>query len=576
MALRAVDDMDMNTEPRSRRRRLLDALSHNRTRTVPAFVVVLGLIVIASIMVLQMRAVAGRDAQLRLATLKTELVQMQDIPIQGSSAIGASPTHTAALMKLSRARVSAILDKLPAEPPMLGVARSLHANYAALDDIVGLGSKTSYAGGADGLLVEATRLLEISGRTMASLSRGLDVASDVYERREDASQARASIGTALAILLLVLAFGVLYRRSVRARSVAEVLAHENARMAAAHQLDARTDSLTGLPNRRGLAEDLEIATTRAGGDQDLVVALFDLDGFKQYNDTFGHPAGDSLLARLGERLAAALVGHGAAYRMGGDEFCVIIHDSREGPRIVGLAAEALSEIGGAFDIGCSYGMATMPGDTTTPSAALTLADQRMYERKSGSTSASRQVGDVLLKVLSERNVELREHVSGVAGLAEDTARQMGRDQLEVSWIGLAAELHDIGKTAIPDTILHKPSPLDTDEWEFMRRHTLIGERILLAAPSLAPTAGLVRSSHEWFDGSGYPDGLSGDDIPLGARIIAVCDAYDAIVTDRPYCKASTREVALAELHRCAGTQFDPEVVEAFCALAPAKLVLAAA
>jgi HD-GYP domain-containing protein (c-di-GMP phosphodiesterase class II) len=131
---------------------------------------------------------------------------------------------------------------------------------------------------------------------------------------------------------------------------------------------------------------------------------------------------------------------------------------------------------------------------------------------------------------------------------------------------MAAELHDIGKTGIPDAILVKAGPLDEDEWRFMRRHTLIGERIVRAAPSLAPAADLVRSSHEHLDGSGYPDGLSGDAIPLGSRIIAACDAFNAMTSDRPYRKTRAAADAVIELRRCAGTQFDPDVVEALAQL----------
>jgi HD-GYP domain-containing protein (c-di-GMP phosphodiesterase class II) len=132
-------------------------------------------------------------------------------------------------------------------------------------------------------------------------------------------------------------------------------------------------------------------------------------------------------------------------------------------------------------------------------------------------------------------------------------------------VKLAAELHDVGKVAIPDAILNKPGPLNEDEWAFMRRHTLIGERIVAAAPALCGVAKLVRASHERWDGGGYPDGIAGENIPLGARIVAVCDAYDAIVADRPYRGARSSAAALAELRRCAGTQFDPAVVEAFAA-----------
>jgi HD-GYP domain-containing protein (c-di-GMP phosphodiesterase class II) len=135
---------------------------------------------------------------------------------------------------------------------------------------------------------------------------------------------------------------------------------------------------------------------------------------------------------------------------------------------------------------------------------------------------------------------------------------------DVEQIRQAAELHDVGKVAIPDAILDKPGRLNDDEWAFIRRHTLIGERILAAAPALRSVATLVRSSHENFDGSGYPDGLVGSEIPLGSRIISVCDAFHAMTTDRPYRQAMSQSDAIAELRRCAGQQFDPAVVEQFC------------
>jgi len=357
------------------------------------------------------------------------------------------------------------------------------------------------------------------------------------------------------------------RRSARARSLAERLADENERLLALSREEALHDSLTGLPNRRALMNDLSAALPRASAEQPLVLALFDLDGFKRYNDTFGHLAGDALLGRLSDRLAIALDGVGTAYRMGGDEFCVIAPlgatDVEEIPR---LAGEALSEAGTVFAIGCSYGIAQVPTEATSVVEALRLADQRMYESKTGGSSASRQSTDVLLQVLSERSPELHEHLSDVARLAMLTAQRLELPDHEVTRIKLAAELHDVGKTAIPETLLNKPGKLDAEEWAFMRGHTLTGERIIRAAPSLAHTADLIRSSHERFDGAGYPDGLAGDDIPLGASIIAVCDAFDAMVTDRPYRQAMSTADALAELRRCSGEQFHPAVAEAFCAL----------
>jgi HD-GYP domain-containing protein (c-di-GMP phosphodiesterase class II) len=131
----------------------------------------------------------------------------------------------------------------------------------------------------------------------------------------------------------------------------------------------------------------------------------------------------------------------------------------------------------------------------------------------------------------------------------------------------AAEFHDIGKIAIPASILTKPSPLDEDEWVYMRRHTLIGERILRAAPGMEDVAVIVRSSHERLDGQGYPDGLTGAEIPLEARIVSVCDAFHAMISDRSYRLGMSVDDALAELERCAGSQFDPEVVQVLSAVA---------
>ena len=191
----------------------------------------------------------------------------------------------------------------------------------------------------------------------------------------------------------------------------------------------------------------------------------------------------------------------------------------------------------------------------------------MYAQKhEGRVSASRQSTDVLLKVLSEQSSDLGHHIDGVARLAQLTAERLGLDAQEAHWVRLAAELHDVGKTAIPATILDKPGPLSDDEWQFMRRHTLIGERIILAAPALAPAARLVRSSHERVDGTGYPDRLRGDAIPRGSRIVSICDAFDAMVSQRSYSEAMTLTQALAELQRCAGTQFDGEIVRVFDAL----------
>jgi HD-GYP domain-containing protein (c-di-GMP phosphodiesterase class II) len=180
-------------------------------------------------------------------------------------------------------------------------------------------------------------------------------------------------------------------------------------------------------------------------------------------------------------------------------------------------------------------------------------------------SALRQSRDVLLEVLAQREPDLHEHTEGVTALARRVARRLALAPDEQEDVARAADLHDIGKMAIPDAILNKPGPLDDEEWAFMRRHTVIGEEILAVAPALQHVALLVRASHERWDGGGYPDGLAAEEIPLGARIVAVCDAYSAMVQERPYKSGLRPEDALAEIRRSAGTHFDPQVVDAFAA-----------
>jgi diguanylate cyclase (GGDEF)-like protein len=338
-----------------------------------------------------------------------------------------------------------------------------------------------------------------------------------------------------------------------------------AEMRAAHQqleIASETDSLTGLGNRRKLMADLQEVSSSG---QPVVLVILDLDGFKSYNDTFGHPAGDSLLARIGMRLQQALEGGGRAYRLGGDEFCSIWHgDEANRATAEAVSAAAMCERGEGFSITAAYGAVAMPTEATTAEAALQAADMRMYSHKHGSRSSSSiQSRDVLLQALAELRPELAPHVQAVTVLAEDIGRRLGLAQHVIEQVRQAAQLHDIGKIAIPNAILDKPGALDAEEWDFIRRHTTIGERIINAAPALAQVAVLVRSSHERYDGDGYPDGLIGDAIPVGSRIISVCDAFDAMTSDRPYRLAMTSHDALAELMRCSGSQFDPAVVAAF-------------
>jgi diguanylate cyclase (GGDEF)-like protein len=356
---------------------------------------------------------------------------------------------------------------------------------------------------------------------------------------------------------LLLATGAMLVVLVRLR----LTVREHRAMLEQSRRDALTDSLTGLGNRRQLMEDLGAAVEYG---EPRILVVFDLDGFKTYNDAFGHPAGDSLLARLGQNLAEALGPDGVPYRMGGDEFCALIDAPQpRGGWLVEVAATALAERGQGFVVGSSYGSALVPDEARTSSEALQLADRRLYRQKSSRSGSPRaQTRDVLLRVLEEREPAMREHLREVAELALAVGHRLGLSSEELDELARAAELHDIGKMAIPDAILDKPDPLSDSETTFIRRHTVIGEGILSAAPALVPVAKLVRSSHERYDGKGYPDGLRGEAIPLGSRIVFACDAFDAITADRPYSPRRTREEAIAELERCAGSQFDPLVVDA--------------
>ncbi len=352
---------------------------------------------------------------------------------------------------------------------------------------------------------------------------------------------------------------------------------ENQRVLAHSRHEALTDPLTGLRNRRSLLADLTEALPSATLERPVALILFDLDGFKEYNDAFGHPAGDGLLRRLGERLEDAVTGHGRAYRLGGDEFCAVLHPGVAGLEpLANACVTALAEQGEGFEVTTSHGAVLAPLEVEEAVEALQIADRRMYARKGDRRmSAGRQTREVLLRSLSERQPDLHVHLRGTADLALAVGRELGMDGEELNDVAHAAELHDVGKIAIPDAILEKAGPLDETEWGFMRRHTIIGERILLAAPALRSVARLVRSSHERWDGSGYPDGLVGEDIPLGARIVSVCDAFDAMTANRPYRTKVGEPAAVEELRRCAGTQFDPRVVAAFVSVLDREMSLAA-
>jgi two-component system cell cycle response regulator len=323
---------------------------------------------------------------------------------------------------------------------------------------------------------------------------------------------------------------------------------------------ATTDALTGLGNRRLLQLDLD----RAADGGDLVrVVIFDLNGFKAYNDTFGHAAGDVLLQRLGSRVAKAVEGMATAYRLGGDEFCLLA-DADLGDRPVAAALAAIASAGEGARVEAAWGAATLGEETTEPIHAMRLADQRMYGgKRSARMPVQHQVRDVLLAALRERRPDLDHDTAAVGRLARTIAARMGLSQEEAEAAAHAAELHDVGVIALPEPVLDAVGDAGR---RLARDRVAAAARVLRAAPAMEDVADIVGAAGERYDGSGLPDGLAGEEIPLAARIVAVVDAYRATTLDRRAPSPGAGHDALGELRRAAGSRFDPAVVEALEAL----------
>ena len=327
-----------------------------------------------------------------------------------------------------------------------------------------------------------------------------------------------------------------------------------------------TDELTGLGNRRSLFLTLQRELGREDAAS-MVFAIYDLNGFKRYNDTFGHPSGDALLVRLADRLAQAAGPFGHAFRLGGDEFCLLVPCEREAMQdVVASGLAALTDEGEGFRVGAELGSVVLPDEASDATNALRLADERLYAQKYSLYQGGGEAHEVLLRVLDERDPALREQMRVVTELATAIGGQLGLAGQSLDQLRLAAELHDIGKLAVPVSLLEKVGPLEEGEWELVRQHPVVGQRMLSGVASMREVGQIVRATHERWDGGGYVDGLAGTSIPLAARIIAVCDAYVAMTTDRPFRRALPALQAVAELRRCSGAQFDPQVVFAFCRL----------
>jgi two-component system cell cycle response regulator len=368
--------------------------------------------------------------------------------------------------------------------------------------------------------------------------------------------AGATIATALLTQSVVWALGVLAGGLIGAlTTLLAVGASGASRGDMLPALRAQIDPVTGLPREERLDQALD-------HDEGVPLALyrFTIEGFRSYNDAFGEACGDALLTWLARKLRDAVGHEGSVYRTRGAGFAVLTPGSpATSTALLERCTAALQEAGEGFRVACVVGAVALPDEATNARSALDLANRR--------AQAHRQSGRVRTGLQPAAEPAALIEVSRSTAHAEDVAVELGSalgvpaDELED--LAAAVRLRDVGNVAVPGSVFARAGHLPGHEWQFIQLHTLVGERLLSASSGMDEVARLVRSSHERYDGSGYPDSLSGDLIPLGSRIVFVCSAFQDMTTARAHRAALSVDEALAELERGAGTQFDPEVVRAF-------------
>ena len=358
---------------------------------------------------------------------------------------------------------------------------------------------------------------------------------------------------------------------------------------------AATDPLTGLGNHRSFQNCLREEVTKAqdrGSSVGLII--IDLDGFKDVNDSLGHLAGDQLLRDLARQLTE-VTRDDSTFRYGGDEMAVLLPGAvcSDAIAVANRLREAVKNLAApdGQPLTASLGVACFPETAATPEELVYRADMAMYWAKSSGknrvsawdgamtddltgapsryTSGRRDPTDVVSAfsaALAAKDPATGEHTERCSWYTAALAAELGLSDEDIATARLASLLHDIGKLAVPDDILRKPGPLTEDEAERMHRHSVDGANMLTQVSSLSRALPGILHHHEHFDGSGYPDGLAGEGIPIVARILLVSDAFDTMTTDRPYSAAISADAAIRELQRHSGTQFDPEVVAAFVRL----------
>jgi diguanylate cyclase (GGDEF)-like protein len=399
------------------------------------------------------------------------------------------------------------------------------------------------------------------------------------------AQSRRSERVVVAITVITVALGILLLTAASAAMrYRERLERIRQRELERLKRAALTDSLSGLGNHRAFEEDLQRNLDHAAETgAELSLALLDLDGLKQTNDAHGHQVGDDCIRSVGAALSDAGPGT-SAYRIGGDEFALIVHERRavDTLYLVQHLQTHMTASSETWPVSASSGVAEscpmLGRDGLIRRADLALIHAKRSHRRcllynqalEPTLSTPDQVAEqrhtdalatALARAVDAKDAYTHSHCETVSELCGLIAQELGMDARQIGRLRLAGLLHDVGKIGITDTILQKPGALTDDEFAIMKTHTRLGHAIVTAAER--PTeAEWILHHHERVDGSGYPDGLVGDQIPLESRIILVADAFEAITADRPYRMHRSADAAMVELERNAGTQFDRDCVAA--------------